>query len=81
MRCPNCAGAENRVLETRAINLGIRRRRQCQCGHRWATVEINADIVRDIWNFWQAALRPAKVKRANKRQAAQAKGLKAMSDL
>lgn len=40
LRCPSCQHPESKVLETRASNDGIRRRRQCQnCGARFTTME------------------------------------------
>jgi transcriptional repressor NrdR len=42
MRCPACAEAETRVIDSRVIENGraIRRRRECpRCDHRFSTVE------------------------------------------
>ncbi len=42
MRCPKCAQANDKVVDSRAIRNGevIRRRRVCaQCGHRFTTYE------------------------------------------
>jgi transcriptional repressor NrdR len=40
MQCPICK-SETRVLETRPIRLGNRRRRECKkCGHRFTTYEL-----------------------------------------
>ena len=39
--CPKCGGEKNTVVDTRAIDAGIRRRRECTvCKFRWNTVEI-----------------------------------------
>lgn len=38
MKCPTC-GAWSLVLDTRTKKEGMRRRRQCANGHRFATVE------------------------------------------
>ena len=39
--CPNCGEEKNTVVDTRAIEAGIRRRRECaECKHRWSTIEI-----------------------------------------
>jgi len=53
MNCPRCSsplaahsdwGGVSDVLETRDALYGVRRRRRCRrCGHRWTTVEINAE--------------------------------------
>jgi transcriptional repressor NrdR len=42
MRCPKCAGQDDRVIDSRASKEGatIRRRREClHCGHRFTTYE------------------------------------------
>ena len=42
MRCPKCAGQDDRVIDSRASREGatIRRRRECTaCGHRYTTYE------------------------------------------
>jgi transcriptional repressor NrdR len=42
MRCPECDGADNRVVDTRSSRGGraLRRRREClQCSHRFTTYE------------------------------------------
>jgi transcriptional regulator NrdR family protein len=45
MRCPSCnshqSGTAGAILETRYSSCGksVRRRRQCQCGHRFTTRE------------------------------------------
>lgn len=40
MKCPHCSKANLRVIDTRAVNDGIRRRRKCQtCGRRFTTYE------------------------------------------
>ncbi len=40
MRCPACQHEESRVIDSRTIRDGIRRRRSCQeCGTRFSTVE------------------------------------------
>lgn len=44
MNCPECGSAENKVLETRKIEGNItKRRRACQCGHRFSTFELVVD--------------------------------------
>lgn len=43
MRCPACTSTEQRVLSTRSGDFKITRLRCCDaCGHRWNTVEIDA---------------------------------------
>ena len=40
MNCPYCGDAESKVIDSRSIGDGIRRRRQClQCGTRFTTYE------------------------------------------
>lgn len=40
MKCPFCPTGESRVIDTRAVGEGIRRRRECQsCGNRFTTYE------------------------------------------
>ena len=40
MNCPYCAYHDSRVIDSRDVNDGIRRRRQClQCGSRFTTYE------------------------------------------
>ena len=40
MNCPYCGDAESKVIDSRSIDDGIRRRRQClQCGTRFTTYE------------------------------------------
>ncbi|MGH2460465.1 MAG: ATP cone domain-containing protein [Chloroflexota bacterium] len=40
MRCPYCADGESRVLDSREVGRGVRRRRVCQaCGQRFTTYE------------------------------------------
>lgn len=40
MKCPFCPTGESRVIDTRAVGEGIRRRRECQaCGQRFTTYE------------------------------------------
>lgn len=40
MRCPYCGGLESKVIDSRALDEGIRRRRQCSaCGARFTTYE------------------------------------------
>ena len=40
MRCPYCTYAESKVTDSRVVENGIRRRRECQrCGLRFTTYE------------------------------------------
>jgi len=45
MRCPFCSSNESRVVDTREVGSGIRRRRECQgCGQRYTTYEQVAKV-------------------------------------
>ena len=51
MRCPFCGASDSRVLDTREVGDGIRRRRECQaCGQRFTTYErvakVNLQVVK-----------------------------------
>jgi len=40
MKCPYCGGLESRVIDSRALNKGVRRRRKClSCSARFTTYE------------------------------------------
>ncbi len=40
MKCPYCGASESRVVDTREVGNGIRRRRECQvCSQRYTTYE------------------------------------------
>ncbi len=40
MRCPYCSGLESKVIDSRPLNEGVRRRRKClACGARFTTYE------------------------------------------
>ncbi len=40
MKCPYCGGLESRVIDSRSLGEGVRRRRQClPCGARFTTYE------------------------------------------
>lgn len=39
MRCPGCRESRGDVIDSREIGNSIRRRRSCQCGHRFTTYE------------------------------------------
>lgn len=40
MLCPSCGNCDSKVIDSREVNEGIRRRRQClHCGHRFTTYE------------------------------------------
>src|SRR4030042_701922 len=40
MKCPRCSGIESKVVDSRSVDEGIRRRRQCLvCGARFTTYE------------------------------------------
>lgn len=44
MKCPKCRKSA-RVIDTRKIQLGIRRRRECNLRHRFTTYEIDSSMV------------------------------------
>lgn len=45
MKCPYCGGTDARVVDTREVGDGIRRRRQCQnCKQRYTTYEQVAKV-------------------------------------
>jgi len=45
MKCPYCGGTESRVVDTREVGDGIRRRRECQaCAQRFTTYEQVAKV-------------------------------------
>jgi transcriptional repressor NrdR len=45
MRCPFCGATDDRVVDTRDVNDGIRRRRECeQCRQRFTTYERIAKV-------------------------------------
>ena len=45
MKCPFCGTADSRVIDTREVGDGIRRRRECQsCNHRYTTYEQVAKV-------------------------------------
>ncbi len=48
LRCPRCDGEAKRVLDSRKIGIGVRRRRECVNGHRYTTHE---QIVQDYSRF------------------------------
>lgn len=51
MNCPTCQSKENKVLDTRQHPNGcwLKRRRQCECGNRWWTVEVNEiDLIEEV---------------------------------
>lgn len=51
MKCPKCQ-SDSKVLETRYIDHGVRRRRECKkCFHRFRTYETtNIDLYKRGWN-------------------------------
>ncbi|MFH1085002.1 MAG: transcriptional regulator NrdR [Chloroflexota bacterium] len=45
MKCPFCEATDSRVVDTREVGDGIRRRRECQrCGQRFTTYERIAEV-------------------------------------
>ena len=59
MKCPFCGKADTQVLESRDVDEGIRRRRECsKCGRRFTTYEkarrtvlwiVKKDVKREPW--------------------------------
>ncbi len=44
MKCPMCQSKKFRIVDSRAKDFGIQRRRECRkCGHRFNTAEITND--------------------------------------
>jgi len=58
MSCPNCGKDENRVIDCRPAKADIfgdavksfRRRRECECGHRFNTYELTEDDIETMQN-------------------------------
>jgi len=45
MKCPYCGETASRVVDTREVGEGIRRRRECQaCNQRYTTYELVAKV-------------------------------------
>ena len=47
--CPKCGSTANLVVNSRPMvdRDGVRRRRECQCGHRFWTGELPEDVLAD----------------------------------
>ncbi|HEA68227.1 MAG TPA: hypothetical protein ENI07_15615 [Desulfobacterales bacterium] len=44
MKCPKCKENNDKVIDSRPSDYGIRRRRECQdCKERWTTYEVTED--------------------------------------
>jgi transcriptional regulator NrdR family protein len=54
-QCPECQGGSS-VIETRAANGNLRRRRKCAQGHRFSTIEVAADVSAKIVQLVQWAV-------------------------
>ena len=55
MTCPVC-GERTRIVNSRSYSdgEGVRRRREClTCGHRFTTIELDADMRRNVVNIPQ----------------------------
>ena len=50
MNCPDC-GAWSEVKDTRKGAFGINRRRLCANGHRFTSIEVFADVIRQSEYF------------------------------
>jgi transcriptional regulator NrdR family protein len=52
IECPACKRTTGQsVTESRDHKLGTRRRRACPCGHRFTTIEVNADNFESRYSF------------------------------
>ncbi len=47
--CPKC-GRESRVVDTRFRSNGALRRRRkcCECGHAWSTIEVSLEVFEQL---------------------------------
>lgn len=53
MTCPECGSVASHVVRTKRVDLSwisfVRRQRECtHCGHRWVTVEVPLDFVKNV---------------------------------
>lgn len=57
MDCPNCGRDGTKVIESRQkLDGACRRRRQCECGHRFSTIEISVDKYEDLLKIKRSAV-------------------------
>lgn len=50
--CPLCGSSRCRTIDTRIDKRGWRRRRRgCACGHKWSTLEMPEDEIRNLILF------------------------------
>lgn len=76
MKCPKCGGT-SQVLDSRANESGIRRRRRCEAGHRFTTQEVTLsewqtkieEAVDDVMTAVFRAAERARDKRRNRNRA------------
>lgn len=47
--CPNCSMDDSRVIYSNHSPNGVKRRRECKCGCRFNTLEINEDKYKELW--------------------------------
>lgn len=48
MTCPVCGG-NTKITDSRGNVESVRRRRECrECGHRFTTIEIEADLLQNL---------------------------------
>lgn len=63
MKCPVCGSRSNRAVDSRPEEDCNNRRRMCSdCGHRWNTIEIDADQ----WGIVMSAFKLKKQKEVKK---------------
>lgn len=54
-RCPKCGSEQTRVVGTVRLRNGLKsRRRKCECGHKWGTLEVSFSNIRDLRDFVSA---------------------------
>lgn len=58
MICRRCGHPQSKILETRGVDYGVRRRHECAaCGHRWPTIEISTTRTL-LLKRWRVTLHP-----------------------
>lgn len=63
MKCPICGSEANRAVDSRPGDDCINRRRMCSgCGHRWNTIEVDADQ----WDIMTSTFKSKKQKEVKK---------------
>jgi transcriptional regulator NrdR family protein len=79
IRCPHCGSARSKVIDSRKINGGIRRRRVCiDCDARHSTVEVVQTYLRH--QKYTAAKIERQTRALKKFQKRKPNGLEALDD-